>query len=82
MLKVFSLALAALPALAAAGYSNASRCIASMDGKLPYYTPEGFNFSGQIRRYYITAEVDTWDYTPTGTLLVMKFSWRFSSMSY
>lgn len=66
MLKVFSLALAALPALAAAGYSNTSRCIASMDGKLPYYTPEGFNFSGQIRRYYITAEVDTWDYTPTG----------------
>jgi hypothetical protein len=80
MLKVFSLALAALPALAAAGYSNTSRCIASMGVNLPYYTPEGFNFSGQIRRYYIAAEVDTWDYTPTGTLPVLKFSWLLSSM--
>jgi hypothetical protein len=38
-----------------------------MDGKLPYYQPTGFNFSGTTRRYYIAAEIDTWDYAPTGT---------------
>jgi len=47
--------------------SDISSCLAKMDGKLPYYQPTGFNFSGNIRRYYVAAEVDTWDYTPTGT---------------
>jgi hypothetical protein len=42
-------------------------CSSKMDGKLPYYQPTGFNFSGNIRRYYIAAEIDTWDYAPTGT---------------
>jgi len=37
-----------------------------MDGKLPYYQPMGFNFSGNIHRYYVAAEVDTWDYAPSG----------------
>lgn len=42
-----------------------SSCLAKMDGKLPYYQPKGFNFSGNIRRYYVAAEVDTWDYAPS-----------------
>ncbi|CZR67649.1 uncharacterized protein PAC_17548 [Phialocephala subalpina] len=41
-------------------------CASQMDGKLPYYQPMGFNFSGNIHRYYVAAEVDTWDYAPTG----------------
>ena len=40
-------------------------CSTRMDGKLPYYQPMGFNFSGNIRRYYVAAEVDTWNYAPT-----------------
>ena len=41
-------------------------CSNKMDGRLPYYQPTGFNFSGNIRRYYIAAEIDTWDYAPSG----------------
>lgn len=39
-----------------------SQCMQQMNGQLPYYVPEGFNFSGNIRRYYISAEIDTWNY--------------------
>jgi hypothetical protein len=46
-----------------------SSCLAKMDGKLPYYQPKGFNFSGNIRRYYVAAEVDTWDYAPSSIFL-------------
>jgi hypothetical protein len=46
--------------------TNLPACASQMDGKLPYYHPMGFNFSGNIRRYYVAAEVDTWDYAPTG----------------
>jgi hypothetical protein len=42
-----------------------SACSAKMDGKLPYYQPMGFNFSGNVRRYYVAAEVDSWDYAPS-----------------
>lgn len=45
---------------------SSSACASQMDGKLPYYQPLGFNFSGTVRRYYVAAEVDTWDYAPTG----------------
>jgi len=45
---------------------NLSSCAAQMDGKLPYYQPLGFNFSGAIRRYYVAAEVETWNYAPSG----------------
>ena len=41
-------------------------CSGYMDGRLPYYQPQGFNFSGNIRRYYIAAEIDTWNYAPSG----------------
>ena len=46
--------------------ANLPACASQMDGKLPYYQPQGFTFSGNIRRYYVAAEVDTWDYAPTG----------------
>ncbi|KAK9320601.1 Cupredoxin [Lipomyces orientalis] len=46
--------------------SMAAQCKVEMDGKLPPYTPPGFNFSGNTRRYYMAAEIDTWDYAPTG----------------
>ncbi|KAK9364966.1 Cupredoxin [Lipomyces kononenkoae] len=46
--------------------SIADKCLAEMDGTLPDYTPPGFNFSGNVRRYYMAAEIDTWDYAPTG----------------
>jgi hypothetical protein len=49
--------------------TNLPACASQMDGKLPYYQPLGFNFSGNIRRYYVAAEVDTWDYAPTGKYL-------------
>ncbi|OBT98548.1 hypothetical protein VE01_03637 [Pseudogymnoascus verrucosus] len=41
-------------------------CKARMDGHLPYYTPPTFTFSGRVRRYYVAAEVEPWDYAPTG----------------
>jgi hypothetical protein len=47
--------------------STIQACAAKMDGQLPYYQPTGFNFSGNIRRYYVAAEVDTWDYAPSRT---------------
>jgi hypothetical protein len=46
--------------------TNLPACASQLDGKLPYYQPQGFTFSGNIRRYYVAAEVDTWDYAPTG----------------
>lgn len=42
------------------------QCEAHLDGELPYYVPPNFSFSGNVRRYYVAAEVDTWDYAPTG----------------
>jgi hypothetical protein len=53
-------------ALPLSNSSGVSQCAAQMDGSLPYYTPEGFEFSGNIRRYYVSAEITTWDYTPSG----------------
>jgi hypothetical protein len=47
--------------------TDLSSCAAQMDSQLPYYQPLGFNFSGNIRRYYVAAEVETWDYAPSGT---------------
>jgi hypothetical protein len=46
--------------------TDLSSCAAQMDGKLPYYQPQGFNFSGTIRRYYVAAEIETWNYAPSG----------------
>ncbi|OKL60048.1 hypothetical protein UA08_04972 [Talaromyces atroroseus] len=46
-------------------YSMA-QCEAMMNDRLPYTIPNGFSFSGNIRRYYVAAEVDQWNYAPTG----------------
>ena len=37
-----------------------------MNGHLPYSTPKGFEFTGNVRRYYVAAEYVNWDYAPTG----------------
>jgi hypothetical protein len=44
-------------------------CEAHMNGQLPYYVPESFHFSGNVRRYYVAAEIEPWDYAPTGMAL-------------
>jgi hypothetical protein len=48
--------------------SNKSQCVctATLDGRLPAFTPTNFHFSGNVRRYYIAAEEMEWDYAPTG----------------
>ena len=48
-----------------------SECSGRMDGHLPYSVPTGFNFSGNVRRDYVAAEIDTWDYAPTGKLYLL-----------
>ena len=32
------------------------QCEAMMDGHLPYSLPKDFNFTGNVRRYYVAAE--------------------------
>lgn len=57
----------AAPVLGASLNEDAwEQCEARLDGQLPYYVPPNFAFSGNVRRYYVAAEVDTWDYAPTG----------------
>ncbi|KAK0930467.1 hypothetical protein LTR29_016681 [Friedmanniomyces endolithicus] len=41
-------------------------CAAGLNGQLPLPTPPDWDFSGNIRRYYIAAEEVEWDYAPTG----------------
>jgi hypothetical protein len=45
-----------------------SQCEAMMDGHLPYSTPKDFEFTGNVRRYYVAAEYVTWDYAPSGKI--------------
>jgi extradiol dioxygenase family protein len=60
----------AAPALGASLDEDAwEQCKARLNGQLPYYVPPTFQFSGNVRRYYVAAEVDTWDYAPTGKAL-------------
>jgi hypothetical protein len=71
---LFSLSLLAVAAatLAAPSTANARQplvseeCLARLNGQLPYYVPPNFHFSSTVRRYYVAAEVVTWDYAPTG----------------
>lgn len=37
-----------------------------MDGQLPATTPSTFQFSGNVRKYYVAAEEVEWNYAPTG----------------
>ncbi|KAL2217717.1 putative multicopper oxidase [Thermoascus aurantiacus ATCC 26904] len=62
-----SLLAAAAGAFAALSTENAwDECKAHLNGQLPYYVPPNFHFSGTVRRYYVAAEIVTWDYAPTG----------------
>ncbi|KAF2995037.1 hypothetical protein E8E13_000568 [Curvularia kusanoi] len=48
------------------GNGSLPSCAVVLDGKLPSSTPSNFQFSGNVRRYYIAAEETEWDYAPTG----------------
>lgn len=51
---------------APAGSAVLSNCAASLDGQLPYQTPSNFDFSGNVRRFYVAAEEVEWHYAPSG----------------
>ena len=46
--------------------SSLEACAGGLNGRLPDQTPIDFNFSGNVRRYYIAAEEIIWDYAPSG----------------
>lgn len=46
--------------------NNVQACAGGLNGLLPSSVPTGFNFSGNVRRYYVAAEEVEWDYAPTG----------------
>lgn len=48
------------------GVQQSVNCSSALDGKLPKQIPTGFNFTGNVRTYYIAAEQDTWNYAPSG----------------
>jgi hypothetical protein len=62
----FSTGLAAPTGTGAGPSTGLSTCAASMDDSLPGELPSDFEFSGNIRRYYIAAEQVLWDYVPSG----------------
>jgi len=62
----FALVTAQLTLATPANSSSVQQCAANMNGILPSFTPSDFHFSGNIRRYYIAAEQETWDYIPSG----------------
>ncbi|KAF2095204.1 Cupredoxin [Rhizodiscina lignyota] len=66
LIYFMALALPAASLPSPASSPAVSRCAAQMDSSLPYYVPEGFHFSGNVRKYYVAAEVDAWDYAPSG----------------
>lgn len=43
-------------------------CQALMDGQLPSQNsiPTNFKFSGNVRTYYVSAELTEWNYAPSG----------------
>lgn len=68
-LSLLSVTLLAVPALAATTTVPAAileSCAAQLNGQIPVPTPPDWDFSGNIRRYYIAAEEVEWDYAPTG----------------
>lgn len=46
--------------------ASSQQCKPSINDALPDIIPTDFHYSGQIRRYYIAAEEETWDYFPSG----------------
>ncbi|GIJ85942.1 hypothetical protein Asppvi_004813 [Aspergillus pseudoviridinutans] len=89
---LFSFSLLAVAAGAVAAPSTANdrqplvseECLARLNGQLPYYVPPNFHFSGTVRRYYVAAEVVTWDYAPTGwdNWLGVPFNESFRAQTY
>lgn len=61
-----SLAITYTAPVAETNSPSLEQCKASMIGDLPDIIPTDFHYSGQIRRYYIAAERETWDYFPSG----------------
>jgi hypothetical protein len=47
---------------------NIAQCTAKMDGSLPSFIPKDFQHSGNVRRYYVSAEIVPWNYAPSGNL--------------
>jgi len=54
------------PASSPSSSSSFQACAIRLDGQLPSPTPLGYEFSGNVRRYYVAAEEEEWDYAPTG----------------
>ncbi|KAI6842417.1 Cupredoxin [Hortaea werneckii] len=54
------------PASSTSTPSTLQSCANRLDGQLPSPTPLGYKFSGNVRRYYVAAEEEEWDYAPTG----------------
>ncbi|KAI6867109.1 Cupredoxin [Hortaea werneckii] len=54
------------PASSTSTSSSLQSCANRLDGQLPSPTPLGYKFSGNVRRYYVAAEEEEWDYAPTG----------------
>lgn len=50
--------------------ATAADCVDLMDGKLPSQSgipsASGFQFSGNVRSYYVAAEQVAWNYAPSG----------------
>ena len=46
--------------------TSLQQCKTLMNGALPNIIPTDFHNSGNVRRYYIAAEEETWDYLPSG----------------
>ncbi|TKA76881.1 hypothetical protein B0A55_03207 [Friedmanniomyces simplex] len=59
-------ALSAAAASSTAPTAALQSCAAGLNGQLPVPTPPDFEFSGNVRRYYVAAEEVEWDYAPTG----------------
>ncbi len=51
---------------AATNSTSLQQCKATFNGALPNIIPTDFHYSSQVRRYYIAAEEETWDYFPSG----------------
>lgn len=48
------------------GHTAPLDCSAQFDGKLPGQIPTGFHYSGNVRSYYIQAEMVDWNFVPSG----------------
>ncbi|KAF2085751.1 Cupredoxin [Saccharata proteae CBS 121410] len=47
-------------------HCNVSAALPALDGKLPDRTPSNFNYSGNVRTFYVAAEEVEWNYVPSG----------------